>query len=231
MLDIELEGLPLAEWDMRELRRRHAAELVAKMLTDQKRAPGGARNILRSLSAMTEDAITDEVCELNPWLRVKVRDDDRRATKHARRLWVWSFDEVHAFAAEAGRYEAMIRTLSDCGLRVGELFALQRAYADDGMLRIRGTAWEGRVLEGSREKTHNRDVPVPPGLRIALREMPVRIDSPLLVPLTAGKPVALLKLASARLAAHHRAGRDRSDAARIPPFLGHAPSCERRRSS
>ncbi len=182
VLDVELEGLPLAEWDMRELRRRHAAELVAKMLTDQGRSPGGARNILRSLSAMTEDAITDEVCELNPWLRVTVRDDDRRASKHARRLRVRSFDEMHAFAAQSGRYEAMIRTLSDCGLRVGELFALQRAHLDDGMLRIRGTAWEGRVLEGSREKNHNRDVPVPPGLSIALREMPVRIDSSLLFP-------------------------------------------------
>src|SRR5207244_10071555 len=112
----------------------------------------GARNILRSLSAMTEDAITDEVCELNPWLRVKVRDDDTRATKHGHRLRVWSFDEMHAFAAQPGRYEAMIRTRSDCGLRIGELFALRRAHLDDGMLRIRGTAWEGRVLEGSREK-------------------------------------------------------------------------------
>lgn len=88
VLDVELEGLPLAEWDMRELRRRNAAELVAKMLTDQRDRPAGARNILRSLSAMTEDAITDEVRELNPWLRVKVRDDDRRATKRARALRV-----------------------------------------------------------------------------------------------------------------------------------------------
>ncbi len=75
VLDVELEGLPLAEWDMRELRRRHAAELVAKMLTDQGRSPGGARNILRSLSAMTEDAITDEVCELKP---LASRDGARR---------------------------------------------------------------------------------------------------------------------------------------------------------
>lgn len=180
---------------------------------------------------MTEDAITDEVCELNPWLRVKVRDDDRRATKHARRLRVWSFDEMHAFAAQSERYEAMIRTLSDCGIRVGELFALQRPRLDDGTLRVRGTTWEGRVREGSREKNHNRDVPIPPGLSIVLREMPVRIDSTLLFPVTTGKPVALLKLASAGLAAHHRARRDRSDATRVPPLLGHAPACERHRSS
>jgi integrase len=171
VLNIELEGLPLAEWDMRELRRRHAAELVANMLIDQGRSPGGARNILRSLSAMAEDAINDELCELNPWLGVKVRDDDRRATKRARELRVWSFDEMHAFAAKAGRYEPMIRALSDCGLRIGEVFALRRAQVDDGMLQVRGTAWEGRVLAGSHEKNHHRDVPVPPGLHALIREM------------------------------------------------------------
>ena len=66
VLDVELEGLPLAEWDMRELRRRHAAELVANMLTDQGRSPGGARNVLRSLSAMTEDAITMRYASSTP---------------------------------------------------------------------------------------------------------------------------------------------------------------------
>jgi hypothetical protein len=59
---------------------------------------------------MAEDAITDEVAELNPWIGVKVRDDDRRATKQARRLRVWSFEEMHEFASYAGRYEPMIRT-------------------------------------------------------------------------------------------------------------------------
>lgn len=187
VLEVDLEGLPLEDWDMRDLRRRHAGELVARMLADQRRSPGGARNILRALSAMTEDAITDELCEFNPWIGVKVRDDDRRATKHGRPPRVWSFDEMHAFAAAAGRSEAMIRTLSDCGLRVGELFALHRANLEDGVLRVAGTAWEGRIVETSREKNHQRAVPVPPGLQSLLRDMPVRIDSPLLFPTPHGK--------------------------------------------
>jgi integrase len=187
VLAVELEGLALEDWDMRELRRRHRDELAARMLSEQGRSPGGARNILRSLSAMFEDAITDELAEVNPWQGAKVRDDDRRAVKRARQLRVWSFDELHDFAGHAGRYESMIRTLADCGLRVGELFALRRADLDAGVIHVRGSAWEGSVSAGSREKNHDRDVPVPPGLAAILRAMPTRIDSPWLFPTPTGK--------------------------------------------
>lgn len=101
VLDLELDGLELRLWDMRELRRRHAHDLVALMLTVQGRSPGGARNILRSLSAMFEDAITDELAETNPWVGVKVRDDDRRARKHAKPTRIWAFEQMHRFAAAA----------------------------------------------------------------------------------------------------------------------------------
>lgn len=187
VLDVELEGLPLADWDMRELKRRHRDELVSRMLTDQQRSPGGSRNILRTLSAMFEDAITDELATVNPWSGAKVREDDRRAVKHSRELRVWAFEDMHRFAAEAGRHEAMIRVLADCGLRIGELFALERTGLDDGLLRVSGTAWEGQVVRSSTEKNHDRDVPVPPGCMDLLRAMPVRIDSPLLFPSPRGQ--------------------------------------------
>ena len=51
---------------VRELRRRHALALVDHMLRIQGRATTGV-GILRSLSAMAEDAITDEVPDLNPF--------------------------------------------------------------------------------------------------------------------------------------------------------------------
>ena len=187
ILSLELEGLSVGEWDMRELRRRHGNELVAQMLTTQGRSPGGARNILRALSAMFEDAIADGLCETNPWRGVKVRDDDRRAVKKARVLRVWSFEESHAFAQAAGRYEPMIRTLADCGLRIGELFALKRSGLEDGLLLVRGTAWEGELVGSSAEKNHDRDVPVPPGCMLLLRGMPKRIDSEWLFPTASGK--------------------------------------------
>lgn len=187
VLRVELEGLELGDWDMRDLRRRHGYELVAWMLQEQGRSPGGARNILRALSAMTEDAISDELCESNPWIHVRVRDDDRRATKSARRPQVWSFEEMHTFAACAGRYEPMVRVLADCGVRMGELLALRREDLSDGLLRVRATAWEGRIVESSDEKNHNREIPVPPGCLSLVREMPPRIDSPWLFPTPTGK--------------------------------------------
>jgi hypothetical protein len=50
----------------------------------------------------------------------------------------------------------MIRILSDCGLRVGEMLALRRALQDldTGVFRVKGTAWNGAVIESSREKNH-----------------------------------------------------------------------------
>lgn len=187
VLDVELEGLALRDWGMRSLRRRHRDELATRLLVDQGRAPGGARNILRALSAMFEDAITDELAEVNPWQGAKIRDDDRRAIKRARELRVWTFEEMHDFAVKAGRYEPMIRTLSDCGLRVGELFALRRADLDGDVLAICGTAWEGRVTLSTAEKNHEREVPISAGLLELLRAMPPRIDAPWLFPTPLGK--------------------------------------------
>jgi integrase len=164
---------------MRDLKRRHRDELAARLLVDQGRAPGGARNILRALSAMFEDAITDELCDTNPWKGSRLRDDDRRSTKAPKELRVWTFAELHDFATAAGRYEPMIRTLVDCGLRAGELFALRREDLDlqAGYLTVRATAWEGQVFATSQTKNHDRDVPIAPGLAALLRQMPVRIDS------------------------------------------------------
>jgi len=67
LVDVEVEGIALKDWALRELRRRHALVLVDHMLKTEGRATTGAVGILRSLSTMAEDAITDEVCDLNPF--------------------------------------------------------------------------------------------------------------------------------------------------------------------
>lgn len=187
VLKVELECVPLEDWDMRDLRRRHRDELVAGMLIDHGRSPGGARNILRALSAMFEDAITDELADVNPWQGAKVRDDDRRASKRARELRVWSFEEMHEFARFGGRYEPMIRTLADCGLRIGEVFALKRADLDGSVLHVRGSAWEGKVVDSSHFKNHDRDMPIPAGTLAIVRAMPTRIGCEWLFPTPTGK--------------------------------------------
>jgi integrase len=189
VLDVPLEGRRLGDWPICDLRRRHAKDLVAHLLTVQGRAPEGARNILRALSVMAEDAISDELADVNPWRGVKVRDDDKRAVKRSREPRVWSWEDMHRFASCAGAHEPMVRTLADCGLRIGELLALRRAGldAEAATLRVEGTAWKGEVLGSSREKQHDRLAPVPPTCLALLRSMPVRLHSPWLFPTPTGR--------------------------------------------
>jgi integrase len=91
---------------------------------------------------------------------------------------------MHAFAAAAGPYEPMIRMLADCGLRIGELLAMQRDLQDlkGGVFTVHGSAWNGDLVLSSREKKHDRQGPIPPTCLELLRAMPKRIDSPWLFP-------------------------------------------------
>lgn len=179
LFDVDLDGRKFRDWPLVELRRRHAALLVDHMLREQGRAVTGVRNILGSLSAMAEDAITDEIIGANPFKGIKLRATDRRATKTKREVRVWTLEQMHQFAAAAGSFEAMIRMLSDCGLRIGEVFALQRAKQDlkAGVFCVEGTGWRGQLVPSSREKNHDRSGPIPPGCLQLLRDMPARIDT------------------------------------------------------
>jgi integrase len=122
---VEIEGVALKDWSLRELRRRHALVLVDHMLRTEGRATTGAVGILRALSAMVEDAITDEVCDLNPFKGIRIRASDPRARKKRRPIRVFSFEEMHRFAKAAGRYEALVRTFTDTGMRLGEVLPLR----------------------------------------------------------------------------------------------------------
>jgi hypothetical protein len=86
VLDVEVEGRPLADWRLRDLRRRHAIALVDHLLVEQGRTLGGAVAILRSLSAMVEDAITDELAEINPFKGIKLgRNECSRSFEQIKR--------------------------------------------------------------------------------------------------------------------------------------------------
>jgi len=179
VLDVKIEGRRLRDWPFAELRRSHARELVDYMLTHQGRAAAGASAIVRVLSAMAEDAIDDRCAAVNPFKGVRLRGSDPRVTKPARETQIWTMEQMHAFAAAAGsRHEPMIRMLSDCGMRVGEMLALRRALQDlkAGIFRVKGTAWNGGVIEDSREKNHDREGPIPPSTLALLRATPTRID-------------------------------------------------------
>ena len=150
---------------MRELRRRYALTLVDHMLRVQGRATTGVVGILHSLSAMAEDAITDEVADLNPFKGVRVRANDPRARKKRRPIRIFSFEQMHAFAKAAGRYEAMVRVFTDTGMRLGEVLPLRREDFDGETLKVKRTAHEGTTLDGTKtdhgEHDAGRTVPVP----------------------------------------------------------------------
>lgn len=192
VLDVDVEGVPLRHMELGALKRRHTLELVDHMLRVQGRAYTGVQGVLRSLSAMAEDAITEDYMDANPFKGVRVRANDPRIRKDRRAVVVWSWEDMHRFAAACGQWEPMVRVLSDCGLRIGELMPLRRRDLDlQAMtLEVRQTAWEGRLLAGTKTDHNQRDagrvVPVPPGLGELLAAMPKRIDSPWLFPTATG---------------------------------------------
>jgi integrase len=168
VLEVDIEGTPLAEWPLRDLRRRHTAALVDHMLRVQGRATTGVVGILRSLSALAEDAITDEVAEVNPFKGLRVRANDPRARRRPREIRVFGFEEMHRFAAAAGRHEAMVRIFTDTGMRLGEVLPLRCEDFDGKTLAVRRTAHEGTILPGTKtdhgEAGAGRVVPCPPTL-------------------------------------------------------------------
>jgi integrase len=186
VLDVKTQGCKLRDWPYRELRRRHALDLVDHLLVNQGRAADGARNIMRTLSAMTGDAIDDDVAEINPFLGLKIREDDRRVQKKRRQPNIYSLEQMHAFAAGVPAYEGMIRVLSDCGLRLGELLGLDRCDYRGDAICVRGIALaDGTFQAGdTRTKKHVRSVPM--SARTAALVTP-RIDTPVLFATPQGK--------------------------------------------
>jgi len=213
-LQIPVEGRSLADWPYRELKRRHMVTAFDHMLRVEKRAHKGAIGIRNTLSAMTQDAITDDVVEMNFAMGVSVRANDPRIVKPPKRIQVWTFDQLREFAS-AGRadirrqtpkperhrqtgeelhysatdYEAVLGTICLANFRIGEVFALLRAEMDlEQMLFYpTGTAYKGVITRGdTREKKHEGENPIAPSLAAILRRYPLRIDTPLLFPTPSG---------------------------------------------
>lgn len=193
ILGVEVEGKALRDWPYALLRRRHVSALVTHMLVEEKRAVLGVRGILQTLSAMTEDALTDEIAVGNPFKGVKVRVNDPRIRKQAKPKRVWEWEQMHTFAAACGvmaerkgvfgpsgeqsrEYranvgEAMARILSDGGLRIGELLAVRRQdlHLDRGVLEVRQTLTEFGIEAGTkRDKLMGITDPVEQGRVVPL---------------------------------------------------------------
>lgn len=189
VLDAEIEGRKLRDWPYNELRRRHALDLVADLLTKQGRAAEGARGVMRVLSAMTGDALDEEVVEQNPF-QVKIRDDDPRVRKAGRKPRVYTLEQMRAFAAGVPEYEGMLRAMADLGLRLGEDIGLDRRdilrTPKGDFISVRGTALpDGTFVEGnSPTKRHVRQIPLAASTDALITP---RIDTPVLFATPTGK--------------------------------------------
>lgn len=182
VLDLHVEGRKLRDWALKELTPEEVTTLRGLML--DRWSLGYVRGILTVLSAFGVDAARDNrtANRSNPFARATVRMPKGPVEDEG-------FDPLplpimHNLARAAGDNEAQIRTLVDLGLRVGELLALKRVHFDPKgcTMMVAGTAWNGKVWPTSREKNHNRVLPVPPGLMEFLLAMPPRIDSEFLFP-------------------------------------------------
>ncbi len=216
VLDVEIDGRALRDWEFDELRRRQALALLDHMLRVEGRAAEGARGILSVLSAMAEDAIGDEAATQNAFIGIRLRRSDPRIKKPPRKIRIWSFEQMRAFAA-GGRpemraatprprdsrtkghykqkahfyppndYEALLLIPGFTGLRLGEFLALERSGYDGHSFRFEFSAHEGELVGSSEQKNHERTVPVPPTLAELIERRPPRIDTNLLFPTPRGK--------------------------------------------
>ena len=107
----------------------------------------------------------------NGWGAQANQARDPRGKSVAEAAWVLTWGQMHDFATAAGRHEPMVRMLGDCGLRVGSCVALRRELQDlrRGVFEVRGSAWEGVIVESPETKEHERSGPIPPGCLARLR--------------------------------------------------------------
>lgn len=179
VLDTVVEGRPLREWEFDELRRRHALKLVDHMFRVEGRAAKGARGLLSVLSAMAEDAIGDDAATANAFLGVKLRSNDPRIQKPARKSRVWTFEQM--------RRLAMLLTPGYTGLRLGEVLALLESGFDGVSFEVEASGHEGELIDSSDGKNHERTVPCPPTLAELILQRPDPPEGELLFPTPTGR--------------------------------------------
>jgi len=216
ILDTEIGGRQLRDWEFDELGRHEALKLVDHMLRAEGRAIKGARGLLSVLSAMAEDAIGDKAAATNAFLGIKLRSNDPRIQKPPRKLRIWTFDQMRDFAVggrpevrvltkrppdkrihgrykskprfySAHDYEAMILTPGFTGLRLGEVLALEEDGFDGASFRLEFSAHEGDLTGSSDEKNHDRSVPSPPSLTEKIEARRGRVKSRFLFSTPTGK--------------------------------------------
>jgi integrase len=140
---------------------------------------------------------------------------------------------MHRFAKAAGRYEPMVRVFTDAGMRLGEVLPLRREDFDGETLKVRRTAHEGTILEGTKadhgEQNAGRVVPCPATLAWMI-EAQLQINGPTAI--FSSQPdrphVARAQLLPRHLETDSGSIRHRHPPPRVPPLLRHPPTRRRR---
>lgn len=182
-LAVDLEGATIGGMMFSQVERKHAILLADALLTSG-RARSGVKGVLGALSAMWQDALDDGYTKsANPFMRVRIRDDDPRIRKQAREPTLLTWQQMHAIAGAAGERELMVRLMSDCGLRIGEDLALQQRDVKLGQrcdellckvegphLHVRRRAVRGKSLDGTKARSPGRVAPLTTYLASRLAE-------------------------------------------------------------
>jgi integrase len=144
-----------------------------------------AHYIFRAFRQVLEYAVAMGLLEQNPTARI-------RNTRAVTRKEQWPFDDweqVEAIATELEpRFAAIPIVLCGTGLRPEELFALERRDVDleAGVLSVERVYSQRVLKEPAKSSRQRRRVPLRVRVVDALRDLPPRLDTPLLFPATRG---------------------------------------------
>ncbi len=144
-----------------------------------------AHYIFRAFRQVLAYAVAMDLIEQNPSTRIR---NTRAATRNEQRPFQ-SWEEVEAIAAEMDpRYAAIPIVLVGTGLRPEELFALERRDVDldAGVLSIERVYSQRVLKEPKKSSRQRRRVPLRARVVDALRSLPPRLDTPLLLPAARG---------------------------------------------
>lgn len=153
-----------------------------------------AHYIFRALRQTLEYAVAMGLLEQNPTARIKNTRASVDVDTEQRPFEDWG--EVEALAAEMDpRFAAIPIVLVGTGLRPEELFGLERRDLDldGGALSVERVYSQGRLKSCKKSERQRRRVPLRGRVVDALRQLPPRIDTPVLFPAARGGRIDLEK--------------------------------------
>ncbi len=178
VLGLEVDDKPLGDYVYSEFRKTHAKQLLA-VLMDNDHNKGGIMAIVRSLSAMTTDAVEDEVVEYNAFSKL-TKVISRMPAEEAEPRRIFPIEDLKKFA-HCSPDPAHVMTYVLTGMRLQEAFTLTHADLDakNGMVRVEDHAYKRKVVKKTKSRSKadsERWTVCPPELLAMIRKGPAHIS-------------------------------------------------------